>query len=157
MQDALDWRHSSVLGSDGSASLDELPDPATIGERIREKGTGKHKEKSVAADAGKLMEDSRRGGADEDTLIDAQKPEWRKEADDRGARGEERFERPRDCRIEKQNGEQEHDGGALKQRRNAPNDVLSDDVKQDPLEREEAGGRKYPTRKDGGGVREQMV
>ena len=157
MQDALDWRRSSVLGSDGSASFDELPDSATIGKRISEESTGKHQEKSVTTDAGKLMEDSRCGGANEDALIDAQKPEWRKEANDRSARGEKWFERPRDCRIEKQNGEQEHDGGALKQRRNTPNDMLSDDVEQDSLKRQEGGGRKHPARKDSGRVREQMT
>ena len=102
------------------------------------------------------MEDGRRGGADEDTLIDAKKPEWGEEADGRGVRGEERLERSGDGRMEEKNGEQEHDGHALKQRRNTSKDVLPDGVEQDALEREEGGGRKHPTCKDSGGVREQM-
>src|ERR1700730_13296590 len=50
-----------------------------IGKRIREDSAGKHKEKSAAADAGEFMEDGRCGGTNEETLIDAQKPERRKE------------------------------------------------------------------------------
>jgi hypothetical protein len=38
------------------------------------------------------MEDSRGGGAHEETLIDAQKPEWREETDGRSAGGKKRFE-----------------------------------------------------------------
>jgi len=123
--------------------LDELTHSATISKRICEDSAGEHEEKSVAADAGEFMEDGRCGRAEEDALIDAQKPEGREETDGRGTRGEKRFKRPGEGRMEKQNGEQERDGHALKQRRDASKDVLPDDVEQDALEREEGGGRKH--------------
>ena len=59
--------------------------------------------------------------------------------------------------MEKQNGEQEHDRRALKQRRDASKDVLPDDVEQDALEREEGGGREHSACEDGRGVREQVT
>ena len=59
--------------------------------------------------------------------------------------------------MEKQNGEQDHDRHALKQRRNASKDVLSDDVEQDALEREEGGGREHSTREDSRGVRDNVA
>ncbi len=59
--------------------------------------------------------------------------------------------------MEKQNGEQEHDGHALKQRRDTSKDVLADDVEQDALEREKSGGCKCSAREDGRGVREKMT
>ena len=156
-QDALEGGGGTAWRVDGPASLDELTHSATIGERIRKDSTREHNEKSVAANTGELMEDCRCGGAHEDALIDAQKPEGRKEANGRGARGEERFERSGEGRMEKQNSEQEHNGRALKQRRDASKDVLPDDVQEDALKREEGGGRKRSACEHSYGVREQVA
>ncbi len=157
LQDALERRGGTVWLVDGSASLDELTHSATISKGICEDSAGKHKEKSVAAEAGELMEDSGSGRAHEDAFIHAQKPEGREETNGRSTRGEKRFERPGEVRMEKQNGEQEHDGHALKQWRDASKDVLPDDVEQDALEREEGGGRKRSACEHSRGVREKVT
>jgi hypothetical protein len=141
---------------DGSASLDELTHSATIGKRITKDSAGNHDEKSVAADAGKLLEDRGCGGAQEETLIEAQKPEWREEAYYWSAGGEKRFERPGDGRMEKENGQQQHDGSALKQRRDPPEYVLPNEIEQDALEREEGSGREHSASEDSSGVGNQM-
>src|SRR5882757_6043881 len=130
LQNALEWPGGTAWRVDGSASFDELMYSATVSKRISDYGAGEHEEKSVAADACELMEDSRCRGAEEETLIDAQKPEWREEANG-GCAGEKRFERPRDGRMKKQNGEQKHNRCALKQRRDASKDVLPENVEQD--------------------------
>jgi hypothetical protein len=58
--------------------------------------------------------------------------------------------------MKQKNGEQDHDGRALKQRRHASKEMLSEEVEQDALEREEGGGREGSAGEDGESVRKQM-
>ena len=71
LEDALERRGGTARRGDGSPSLDELTHSATIGNRIGEDSTCEHHQKSVAAGAGELMEDTRCRGAHKEALIDA--------------------------------------------------------------------------------------
>ena len=102
------------------------------------------------------MEDGGCGGSGEEALIDAEKPEGWEVADGR-ALPEVRSGLQaslRDGREEQQDGEQEHDGRALKQRGDAAKDVFADGVEEDALQGEECGGGEHSAREDCGEVGE---